>query len=151
MTEPSPQLHQHHAIEPPAIDYATFRVFWRIRTRLDTLLLDGAISFAVWRAGVAFRTAAEIVIRETWRSRMHETRVADVRTPAIAATMSVHRVDAANQLRAIRQALGDFAIDLLEMHLVEDVAWSELGRRCGVHSKTARNWTIAALQGLAAL
>jgi hypothetical protein len=65
--------------------------------------------------------------------------------------MLARRVDAANQLRAIRAALGGFAFDVLEMHLVEDLAWSELGRRCGVHAKTARNWTITALQGLAAL
>jgi hypothetical protein len=148
VTEPSPQLHQHHAIDPPAIDYATFRPFWRIRTRLDTLLLDGAISFAVWRAGVAFRTAAEIVIRETWRSRMAETRMAEANAPG---GMLARRVDAANQLRAIRAALGGFAFDVLEMHLVEDMSWSELGRRCGVHSKTARAWVVTALQGLAAL
>ena len=33
--------------------------------------------------------------------------------------------------------------------VVEDLSWAELGRRCGVHAKTAKTWAIEAVKVLA--
>jgi hypothetical protein len=146
MTTPSPYLHQHHTLDPPAIDALAFRTYWSIRSRLCQLLLDGAISWQAYHAGVAFRTAAEIVLSETWRTQW----AAERRHPGRFGVSVGRRVDAATKLRTIRHALGDRNFNLLHLHLVDDLSWSKLGRRYHVHAKTIRNWTIAALNALEA-
>lgn len=144
MTEPSKFFTQHHAVEPPAIDALAFRPFWHIRSRLDGLLIDEAISWQAWRAAVAFRTAAEIVLSETWRSQW----AIDRHQPGRSGVTIGRRVDAATRLRVIRHSLGEWKFTLLECHLVDDLSWSELGRKYRVHAKTVRRWTIAALNAL---
>ncbi|HEY2528078.1 MAG TPA: hypothetical protein VGJ20_09055 [Xanthobacteraceae bacterium] len=146
MAEPSAFFRQHHAVEPPAIDALAFRPFWRVRTRLDQLLIDGAISFPEWRAGQIFRTLAERVLAATWRSQW----VDRVQVPATSFDRGLAaRADALKQLAAIHAALGGFAVNLLEAHIVNDERWKELGPRLGVHPRTARQYTIAAVKALA--
>ena len=145
MTEPTKYFRQHHAVEAPAIDEQSFRPFWRVRTRLDQLLIDGAILWPVWRAGMSFRVLAEIVL-----AAQHGTNRLDYSDRPAAFDASIaRRIDAIKRLGELRRALGGFALDLLEAHAVDDLSWAALGRRYGVHGKTARTWTIVALQALA--
>lgn len=147
MPEPSPFLRQHHGLEPPAIDMGTWRPYWRVRTRLDRLLLDGAITSHEWRAAVRLRALCEAA--QTAILPIHrldgEPRGGDS-GPAL-----VRRVDALARLEIVRAGLGSFAVGLLEVCLVDDCSWRYLGHRLGIDPKTARAWTITALHALAAL
>jgi DNA-directed RNA polymerase specialized sigma24 family protein len=58
--------------------------------------------------------------------------------------------DAARRLQACAAALGAERVELLRLHLVDDIAWSALGARLGCCSRTARGRTVAALEALAA-
>lgn len=146
MNEPSKFYTQHHAVEAPVIDGREFRSWWTVRKtlRLDELLKDQAITFAMWRAGVSFRLLAEIVAASELPAHWLDS-------PGGGGTMDriVISVDADKKLNNIRREVGRFWFRLLELHLVDDLTWAELGRRLNVHRKTARNWTIAALALLA--
>ena len=143
MTEPSPFFRQHHAIEAPAIDGAEFRPYWRVWTRLDQLLADRAINATTWRAGVDFRRIAELVLSDQWKTPNFE------HVGGGGGENSVpRRLDALKRKAHIRAALGSFAVDLLELHLVGDLPWMQLGEHYGVDRRTARSWTIIALEAL---
>jgi hypothetical protein len=145
--QPSKFYRNHVALDAPAIDDESFRPYWRVRTRLDQLLLDRAISVVVWRAAASFRSLGEIVLAEAW-----QTRWLDQRASGFDYGMALaRRADALDRLRDIRRDLGDFAFDLLEAHLVDNETWTALGRRYRVHPKTVRSWTIVALKALAAV
>lgn len=150
MAEPTKYFRQHHAVEAPAIDERAFRPFWRVRTRLDQLLIDGAISFPVWRAGVSFRLLAEIVLSQQYPAKWLGVDRGEQNRLGFDTSIA-GRIDAINRLGDLRRALGGFALDLLEAHAVDDLTWAELGRRYGVHGKTARTWTIVTLRALAAV
>lgn len=147
MTEPSKFFTQHHAVEAPVIDDVEFRQHWRVCTRLDQLFHDRAISFAEWRAGQAFRTIAERVLATSWPAPNWDTGNSGRGFDA----GLVARHAAITRLHELHDDLGGFAIDLLEMHIVDDLDWTELGRRQGVHAKTARRWTIITLGALASV
>lgn len=147
MNEPSKFYTQHHAVEAPVIDGREFRPFWRVRTRLDQLLADRAITFSMWRAGVTFRRLAELVLAGQWPAKgpgLDGVKIGGGYDITVA-----RRIDAIDRLGWIRLQLGGVAFDLLEAHAVDDVTWVELGKHYGVHAKTVRNWTIAALALLA--
>lgn len=148
MSEPSKFYQQHHAIDPPAIDAQSFRPYWRLRTRLDQLLLDGAISYPEWRAARLFRALCETALAGAFRTQSLNRGDGDPLGIALAAT---RRIDASRRLLAIRGHLGAPAAELLEKHLVDDLSWATLGQRLGVHPKTARTWAIAAVKALAAV
>jgi hypothetical protein len=147
MTEPSRYFTQHFAVEAPSIDADTFRAFWRVRhlVRLDGLLRDRAISFPVWRAGVEYRTLAEIRLASIYPAKGFDQ--SDAPRSGFDGGIA-RRIDAADRLVGINRRLGRGRVKLLEAHLVDDLEWAELGRRCHVHAKTARRWTIAALEVL---
>jgi hypothetical protein len=146
VSEPTKFFRQHHAVDSPAIDENAFRPYWRVRSRLDQLLLDGAISFPVWRAGAAFRVLAEMVIAELYPAKWLDQTAKN----QLGFGLSLAgRIDALDRLQRVRAALGGFAFELLERHLVDDQSWARLAQRYGAHPKTVRNWTITALQALA--
>jgi hypothetical protein len=148
VTEPTKFFRQHHAVEAPAIDDREFRPGWRVRPKLEQLFIDGAISFAVLRAGMIFRVRAEVVLSQQYPAKWLGVDRGEKNRLGFDMSI-VRRRDAIKQLGDLRRKLGGFAIDLLEAHLVDDLDWAELGRRYGVHGKTARTWTIVTLQALA--
>lgn len=147
MIAPSAYFRQHHAVEAPLIDDRNFRLSYRVVPRLDQLMVDRAIPLSAWYAGIMFRLAAEIVISEDWPS----SSMVYADDGGLRDFGQGLRVDARKRLRDIRRALGDRDYFLLELHIVADLDWRELGRRRGVHPKTVRRWTIAALNRLAAI
>jgi hypothetical protein len=142
---PDAHFRQHHDVEPPRVDERTFRPAWRVRSRLDQLLLTRAISPLEWRAGARYRltfdTAFAGVLPGSRLVRTGSARVADASMTA--------RLDALAWLRSHRMRLGTATRDLVEACVVEDLSWAELGRRLGVDPKTARNRTVSALGKLA--
>lgn len=139
---------QHHAVEAPLIDDTEFRPYWRVRTRLDQLLLDRAISIIEWRAAQHFRSMAERVLAGNWAATgwLNNLNRGGGRESGLA-----ERQDAINRLHKLHRVLGGFALDILEAHIVDDTSWTLLGRRYGVHAKTARSWTVTTIKALAAV
>jgi hypothetical protein len=146
MTEPSAFYKQHVALDAPQIDSRAFRPFWRVRTGLDALLLDGAISYIEWRAARLFRALCERVLSNTWRTQSFDRTAHSEFADALAIT---RRADAIGDLRRIRLAVGPVVFALLEAHVVNDEPWTRIARRFDVHRKTVRAWTIAAIKMLA--
>ena len=147
MSEPSRWWRQHHGLEAPAIDFGAWRPYWRLRTRLDRLLLDGAITVHEWRQAVQLRRLVEAARAAVLPiHRLDGEPSGGDSGPALA-----RRVDAMARLDQVRAGLGVFALGLLEACLVDDCSWRYLGDRLGVDPKTARAWTIIALRALATL
>jgi hypothetical protein len=142
VNSPSAYYRQHHGVEAPRIDNVAFQPYWRIRTRtrLDRLLADGSISLAAWRAGLRFRAAVDHL---SGARRSHADRVEG------GGRSGVGRLDAIEHLGRVKVALGPIATALVWSCVVDDASWSAVGAWLGIDPKTARRWTIVALQALA--
>jgi hypothetical protein len=147
---PSAFLRQHVAgLEVPRVDETAFRPAWRVRTRLDALERDGALSPREFRAAVAYRAAAELVLG----SAVHAVALDG---PGRAPGYRGDRLERSERLRdtlrhltSVRQTLGDVATGLIEACVVEDLTWSALGRRLRCDHKTAKAWVVTAVKALA--
>ena len=142
--QPTPEFRQHHDIEAPRVDAASFRQGWRVRTRLDALLGDGRITPEVWQAAVEYRDAWARV----WASRGGELghRISggtDVHQRQIA------RLGAMTALTSVETAIGPLRTGLVVACVVEDLSWPAIGRLCGRSHHTAQAWTVQALRRLA--
>jgi hypothetical protein len=144
--EPSRFARQHHQdLEPPRVDAAVFRQGWRIVTRLDGLLADGAIDLPAWSAAVAFRTAWERATAVPQRGPPLMT----MRGSGTPGGASLARLEAVGRLRRVADALGPFHCRLLQGCVVLDLSWSEMARQHHVDRSTIRRWTVRALDRLA--
>ena len=141
-------LRQHHALEAPEVSERAFRQAWRVRTRVDRLLVDKAISWAEWRCAVEYRALYECAFGSlTPASRPDGTG----RGGAYRAGLrpSDRQLAALRQLQKLLRQLDRPTVQLLEAVIVEDVKWCVLGKRLGAHSCTARRWAVAAIKLLA--
>jgi hypothetical protein len=139
---------QHHELDAPAVDEHTFRPFYRRRTRIDVLVADHAIAPAVYRAAVTYRSLAERATAAAWGAREFDE--GRERMPRMPSPASIDRVAARHRLDRVRALIGAFATGLCDAVIIEDLPWSELGRRHRVDPKTVKAWAIAALETMAA-
>jgi hypothetical protein len=146
VTEPSRYYTQHHAVEPPAIDALAFRPYWRRRTRLDRLLVNGVITEHEWRAAQHFRGLVEIIRAGDWPAKAFDR---GAHVTGGSARGIERQFDALARLVVLRRELGTFAVDVLEAHIVDDESWVVLAARWCVHPKTARAWTVTIVKALA--
>jgi hypothetical protein len=143
--EPSIFYTQHLGVEAPRLDGGAFRPYWTVRTRIDRLRADGAITEREWRAAVAFRSSLMIALRASWPPR----RLDGGTGCGLPGRVLEVRLDALARLRRVRSTLGTFAAGLIEITLIDNESWADLGRRLGVDPKTARHWTVESLRALA--
>jgi hypothetical protein len=143
--EPSAYYRQHVLVEQPRIDTVTFRPFWSVRdrTRLDRLMADGSISLREWLAAIRFRDAVRFLAGER---RGYTGGGAAQSRPA-----AIFRFDARALVSRVRVELGAVATALVWSCAVDDLSWAATGARFRIDPKTARRWTVAALQALAML
>lgn len=136
---------QHVAVEAPRVDTVTFRPYWSVRdrTRLDRLLADGSISLREWLAAIRFRDAVRFLAGE--RRGYAGGGAAPLRQ------VTIFRFDARSLVRRVRADLGPVATALVWSCAIDDHSWAAIGARFHVDPKTARRWTIVALQALAML
>jgi hypothetical protein len=142
--KPTEEFCRHHEVEPPRVDAVAFRQGWRVRTRLDRLLFEGAIDPDVWLAAVAYRGVYLQAFGSLWPSRSLEL-------PAVIGFRDRAgglRLDALQTMRLVRQRLGPSNAELVEECVIEDAAWAALGRQLHVDPKTARMRTVTALKAL---
>ena len=150
MSAPSPFYRHHHRVEAPRIDDRHFRAAWRVLTRLDGLLADGAITTAEWHAAADFRDIAEVALGGA-ASQSVLTRARTARYDASPTTdRLIARLDASSWLSAVARAIGGVATSLIKACVVDDLSWAAIGRRFGVDPKTARAWVITSIKVLAA-
>jgi hypothetical protein len=143
-TGPTEFYRQHHDVEPPRIDAMMFRTAWKVRTRLDRLLLDRAITLSEWHAAVMLRSMLELVTARGQRASRIEF------MPPGAAPYQ-HEADSAAlaHSRRVRKGLGDTYYRLLLACIIDDLSWIALGQRLDVDPRTARAWVIVSIKLLA--
>lgn len=142
MTAPTRQFRQHHAVEAPRIDRASFRTAWRVKTRLDQLREDGIIEPHEWAMAVRLRDAVETVARQGIRAAPTEY------LPSGAKPNFGIAASASNFCRAIKEHLGPVGYAILTACVVDDLAWAELGRRMKLDPRTARAHTVVLIKML---
>lgn len=145
-SRPTAEYEKHHAIEAPAVTGRSFRTAWRLRTRLDQLLVDGLIDRADWQAASEFR--------DCWE-KCHGVGFGPVelefRSRVVTGTDRIgNRLDAARQLREITQGIGRRATWLVTECAVYDRTWCQMAKQIGVSDKTARIWASEAISRLQA-
>lgn len=142
--KPTAEFETHHDVEPPRVDERFFHPAWRVRTRVDKLLIDGAIGADVWRAASDYRVLYARAFGNLWRVPSLERKGSSQwRDPS-----TVTRIDALTALRVTRRQLGIRRTTLVEASVIADCSWPALGRTIGVSPKVARARTIAALVAL---
>jgi hypothetical protein len=113
------------------------------RTRLDWLLIEGAIDNAAYDAASELRALIEIcdgrraAISRTERSRM----VGPVEIETI-------RTAARRRVEAVIATLGPFSVSLIARCVVFDDPWSATAGELSIDPRTAKRWTVTALQAL---
>lgn len=143
--EPSPFFRQHVALDAPEIDARSFRPYWRVRTRLDQLLIDHAISYAQWYAGVTFRLWVE---RRLGASYGGQSLDRSDRPSAGFDASAVRGIDASDELDRVCVDLGADHLRLVSLFVVHDVNFRDIARALDCHPTTARKRTIDALRAL---
>jgi hypothetical protein len=139
-TAPSEAYRQHHDVAAPQVDARAFRQGWRVSTRLEALLDEGAIEPIDFEAALAFRRDWDAANGVRGRSLMTFGGGGRGRDSS-----AVDRLGALARLRRIAEALGAFDVRLIEQCAVLDQSWALTGRQHAVADTTARRWTILAL------
>lgn len=142
--KPGAHYRQHHEVEEPQIDGHTFRPAWRVATRLDRLLTDGAITPNEWFAAIQFRALAEAACASMWRTPRGPDAPRTLPDPG-----RTDELDKIARWSMIAQALGDVAYGLLEACVVNDMSWLAIAAQLNVDARTARGWAILAIKALA--
>jgi hypothetical protein len=147
---PNPFFRQHHEVEAPEVSARAFRPAWRVRTKLDRLALDGAITGFEWRIA---KLAAQL-LRARLRQRPQSTlprRGMPGRAPYVREyeDPSARRAAAREYLVDVERTMGATVYGILLGVMVDDLSGAGLGRRLDRDPKTAKGWAIAALKALA--
>ena len=146
MSAPSAFYRQHQSVEAPLIDTRHFRPGWRVRSGLDRLFRDHAISARSYRAGCEFRDLADCAEA----GNFHQAALIAGSGGALGGIERLEaRLVAQARLHEIALQLGAVAFALLDMVIVKNLSWAVIGRGFSIDPKTARAWCITAINGLA--
>lgn len=143
--QPSPEFRQHHDVEAPQVDASAFRQGFRVRTRLDRLLLDGRITSGQWQVADEYRCAWAIALRLGGLSGAQLGRVSGHSDPHESALANLATIE---RLRLAEIAIGNRNARLCFACFVEDRSWAEIGREFHRNPETVREWTVSALYAL---
>lgn len=145
---PLAYLKQHASLEAPAIDMESFRPFWKVRSRIDKLLVAGDITGFEWRCASEFRNLYDRALgSQLEASCLDGTGRGSGYRPNL--QPSEHRLATLSRLRDLQGRLDRRTLQLLEAVIVDELTWCELGKRLRVHACTAKRQAISALRSLA--
>lgn len=139
---------QHVALDAPQVDSSAFRPFWRVTTRLDRLLNDGAIGYAEWHAGRHFRSLIDTCVIGVWPGQTLG-KDGGSGSGSLGSKLMDIRLDAIRRVEWVRETLGDRPTSLIASCTVDNRSWAATGRQFGMAPQTAKLWTVRALKGLA--
>jgi hypothetical protein len=144
---PLDYLKRHTSLEAPAIDMASFRPFWKVRTRIDRLHADELISWFEWRCATEFRNLYDTALGSQVKAGSldgtgHGSGYRANLRP------SDHQLMALRRLCDLRDRLDRETVRLLEAVIVDELSWCELGKRLRVRACTAKRKAIAAIHRL---
>jgi hypothetical protein len=145
---PLDYLKQHQSLDQPEISARAFRQAWRVRSRIDKLLVAEEITGFEWRCASEFRTLHEVAFGSLLRApRLDGTGrgsgYRDTLRPGDQQRAALRR------LRDLQARLDRDTVQLLELIIVMDLRWRELGKRLSCHACTAKRRAIAAIRRLA--
>lgn len=146
MNGPSAFYAQHFKLDAPRIDERAFRPFWRIKRqcRLDRMLVAGDIDIRMWSAAIRLRDAARQLFGGV-------PSYGERKPKGFAQDGALYRMQNRAFVQRVHDQLGPVATALVWSCAIDDSSWAVLGARLRVSPKTAKRWTIAALEALAAL
>jgi hypothetical protein len=136
------------AIDPPDINGAAFRPWFRVRTRLDALHAACAIDDAEHASACAFREDWHRVAGSAGSSLALDGIGVGIPASDRAHAYAIAGVAAAGRLRLIRARVGAAGFRLLELSLVDDTSWTAIGRAFGCTRDTARERTVQMIRRL---
>jgi hypothetical protein len=143
--QPTAHFRAHHEVEEPRIDLAAFRPAWRVRFRLDMLLVTRAISPREWFAAVTYRQNWNIAfghaLESTGKPARGSSRISGDHYTA-------RRLDALAALKMVSRGIGPVKVRLIEACAVHDLSWRALGAQLRLDPRTARSRTIFAIKML---
>lgn len=144
---PLEYLKQHTSLEAPAIDMASFRPFWKVRSPLDRLHADELISWFEWRCASEFRNLYDKALGSEVKAGSLD---GTGRGSGYRANLrpSDHRLMALRRLRDLQSQLDRKTLRLLEGVIVYELGWCEFGKRLRVHASTSKRRAIAAIKTL---
>lgn len=146
MTEPSPFFRQHVALDAPEIDTRSFRPYWRVRTRLDQLLDDRAITYAQWFAAFTFKRWVEHLVAGAYGGQSFDR---SDRPSAGFDASATRSADVSGHLDRVCEYLRPDHLRVINLFVVWDCNFRDIARALRCHPQTARKRTIEALQALA--
>jgi hypothetical protein len=133
---PTSFFRQHHPVEQPEINNRAFRPYFRVRTRLEKLAREGAISGFEYRVSLWLRSCYERGYSSDLQSAM----------PRLG--MAVHSSWRSREDPASRRAQAREYLVHVEKAL-DDLSWARPGQRLNCHAKTAKVWAVQAIKALA--
>lgn len=141
-SSPTREYRQHHVVEEPRVDSEAFHPAFRVKSRLIGLAEAGRIDRFQLEIAIEFRRWCETIGKlpvQTWEVRVQRS---------LFGTPSPLQATAAAQLRDADAALGPDRMRLLDLCLVEDANWNEIGKRIGLSDKTAIGRVVEAIAAL---
>ena len=151
---PTPEFLAKHRVVRPEVTQTKRRETWQLETRLYRLCHDRE---RVSNPGDAWIGTAEYdAANARWYGDWARSQGAqNTREPGERVQRSGHAdgitdtmVFAAAAVRAVAEWLGAKNASILEMVVVHDLSWAEIGRRIGVDEKTAKVWSCHVLRDL---
>lgn len=136
---PTAEFRQHHDVLPPTIDRKQRREAWLVSSRFARLDPDAATQAA------AARFYRDVAIARGAREPRATVRVDGGGTTD---GISDAQIQARANLRDVRDSLGSLAYAVLDDCIVDDLAWTTIGRTYGWDRETAREYTVLYLRGL---
>jgi hypothetical protein len=147
LVKPTPEFLARHDVDDPRIDGSSFRPGFRVRSRLDQLLLDRRIARGEWEAAIEFRNA--------WGHALRIGSLGAIRYGRTYGSGDPHKraldvLDSIERLRTVELLIGDLASTLCFLCVVQDQAWATTARLSKRDPETIRDWTALAIRALAA-
>jgi len=146
VVKPTSEFARQHDIEAPAVDARSFRQGWRVRSRLDQLLLDGRISRGEWQAANEFRTSWAYALQIGSLGALRWGRTGGVGDPH---KRALDLLDAVERLQAVEEVIGSLASQLVFECVVRDAPWARTAAAYHRDPETIRDWTSLAIKALA--
>jgi hypothetical protein len=149
-SRPTPERTRHAAgVVAPEVN-GSVRRWWTTVSRLDTLLRDRLIDRPTYDAAQAFNHDYHSLFALSRMSSLARINMPPQHaSPGNAHAVMMARSRAVTRLRLVQGRVGRETYDLLVQHVVEDVSWTELGRRLHMRDISAKRRAIRALKLLA--
>lgn len=149
-SSPTPER-QAWGVVPPQLDDAHFRPHWSAVDPVERLFDGRLISASEKAAAGRFRLTYDAAFSSTLKAHSWDGAHAGKHCRRPAPLHSERQADALDRLARIRKQLGSGCFAMVEMVLIAELPFAEIGRRMRRCPRTARTRAAAAIAALAAV